>query len=903
MTAPGGSNDISVRVQLTDDLSAPAAIVNKHLKDMEDAARAARIELNQLQTSLRRVGAQMVRTSISTHNLTNRLRAQAAMVALLSRQYRGLQRSMQMQLNMQQRLQTSTTRTTRGTNRFGNVLGRMRKIAGIATKGLALLTVGVLALASAMQLAAGAQAILAVVPALASVASLAAFLPTALFAVVGAFVALKIATKGVGDALKAAFSGDAEAFNEALKKLTPSAQKFVRAFRDFAPLFKGLGRLMQETMFEPLARRIKPMLESVFPILAAGLVLVSKELGYLGSELLEFFMMAEGKNMLAAYLVGAADLLNGLRSGLKPLLAGLSNVAVAIAPLWKEFTAHLGTAMAMFGLWMSNIAQSGQLEGWIRTAVDTLKFLGQILAAVFSLLGAVFKAAGTAGGSLGGLATVLEKIALWASSMEGQAALASFFQSLVTLASELAPLLTVVAGIIGNVLAPAIADIAVGLAPGLEAVLTALGEALALLAPHMGPLAQAIGQVLIAVAPLLPVVGQLAALIAQNLAVVFQVLAAVLDPLVKTLLPPLTVLMTGFASIMESRGPMIQQIIGSISGALAKLIPFGVKIAEVFAEKINQFLPQFIEIGDKMLPVILKLVEAFGTFWAAALEELMPYLGDLIGAGLMLAMTFLQMLPALLPIIEAGTRLLNEVVIPNIGFFMFFTKVVLGLAVGFVFLFSKVVEFVVAAVKKLGEFQQFMMDKWQQVYDVATRPFLNAWNAIKSGFIDKLLDGIGSVLGKIGEIASAIKNLPGLNMIPGLWTGGPAVPGQKYMTGELGPEIFVDMAGRTKMLGQFGPETNVFSQPGVVIPNHLVGAFQGLQASMDRQQQRLANRTKEPAMAAVASGKQAPAVVEGDTHYHVTTTIHSAGNVDEMMVERAIRKTIKAVERDRRERR
>jgi phage-related protein len=902
MTAPSSPDPINVRVILTDDLSAPAAIVNKHLKDMEDAARAARIELNRLQTSLRRVGMQMVRTSIQTHNLTNRLRAQAAMVALLARQYRGLQRQMQLQLTMQQRVNASTNRSTRSTRRFGNVLGRMRKIAMLATKGIAMLTVGILALAAAMQVASSAQAIMAVIPAFGTLASLAAFLPTALFALVGAFVALKVATKGVGDAMKAAFSDDAEAFQEALEKLTPSAQKFVKAFREFAPLFKGLGRLMQETMFEPLARRIKPMLEAIFPVMVSGLVLVSKELGLLGAEFLEFLTMAEGKNMLAAYLVAAADLLNGIRSGLKPLLVGFSDMAVAIAPLWAMFTEKLGIAMKVFGLWLSEISKSGQLEQWILTAVNLLKLLGQILGAVFIILGSLFSAAGSAGGSISGLAEVLDRIAAWTSSMEGQEALGSFFQSIVTLAAELVPLLTTVAGIIGKVLAPAIAEIAVGLAPGINAVLQALGEALAILAPHMGPLAESISMLLIALSPLLPVVGKLAALIAQQLARSIGLMAKLLVPVVESLMPAFNVMFGVLGAILEKSGPVIEQVMTKIADAMARMVPFAIKIADLFAEKFVEYFPQFAAILEKMLPIIMKVIDSFGNYFVQALEQLMPHLPDLINAALMLALAFAQVLPSLIPVIEAGLRFLNEVIIPNLPLITWFIELILKLAIGFIFLLSKVVNFVSFALEKLGAFYKFMLDKWQQVYDLTVKPFLNAWKAIKEGFIDKLVAAIENVLGKIGDIINSIKNIPGASFLPGLWTGGPVTPGQKYMTGELGPEMFVDMAGRTRMLGQFGPETNTFSQPGFVIPNHLTGAFEGLRESMDRQQARMANRTREPAMAAMAGRKQEPATVEGDTHYHVTANFNGTGDLSTADIDRTIRKTIKSIERERRER-
>ncbi len=60
--------------------------------------------------------------------------------------------------------------------------------------------------------------------------------------------------------------------------------------------------------------------------------------------------------------------------------------------------------------------------------------------------------------------------------------------------------------------------------------------------------------------------------------------------------------------------------------------------------------------------------------------------------------------------------------------------------------------------------------------------------------------------------------------VPGLWTGGPVTPWQPTMVGELGPEVFMPMAGSPRVVGADGPELVQFATPGVVIPNHLVTA-------------------------------------------------------------------------------
>lgn len=53
-------------------------------------------------------------------------------------------------------------------------------------------------------------------------------------------------------------------------------------------------------------------------------------------------------------------------------------------------------------------------------------------------------------------------------------------------------------------------------------------------------------------------------------------------------------------------------------------------------------------------------------------------------------------------------------------------------------------------------------------------------------------------------------------------TGGPVDTMKPWLVGEVGPELFVPTVGPMKVIGADGPEFGRFSQPGVVIPNHLV---------------------------------------------------------------------------------
>ncbi len=51
------------------------------------------------------------------------------------------------------------------------------------------------------------------------------------------------------------------------------------------------------------------------------------------------------------------------------------------------------------------------------------------------------------------------------------------------------------------------------------------------------------------------------------------------------------------------------------------------------------------------------------------------------------------------------------------------------------------------------------------------------------------------------------------------------------MVGELGPELFVPLAGPAKVIGGDGPEIMRFSSSGMIIPNHLIAPAVAAQAA------------------------------------------------------------------------
>src|SRR6185312_6866780 len=120
--------------------------------------------------------------------------------------------------------------------------------------------------------------------------ALAATIPAAIGTMVGALAALKLATNGVGAALKTAFDpAKAKQFDAAMQKLSPSARSFVREIQKLHPAFHQLQQDVQQVFFNQLEGSVTYTARSLLPVLHKGLVGLSVDLGKIGSNLITAF--------------------------------------------------------------------------------------------------------------------------------------------------------------------------------------------------------------------------------------------------------------------------------------------------------------------------------------------------------------------------------------------------------------------------------------------------------------------------------------------------------------------------------------------------------------------------------------------------------------------------------------
>lgn len=316
-------------------------------------------------------------------------------------------------------------RVNRQLDKLDKHLDRIGQVA--RRGGLAVLAASAIALAPALASATGGVAglTLALTAAIAQAAGLAVALPAAAAAGIAAMATLKLALTGVGDTLGKAVEGDMKKFEEGLASLSASARTFTR---QLGLALLGLRTNVQEAFFRPLVAESRGLGALLRGPVQQGMAGVAASMGRVGARVVQVAREARSIAFLRAVFAAVARAVDNASAGVAPLLRGfraLASAFLGVIPKMGTGVAHLAAAT---GRWMQQIVRTGQAARWFTGALTTLRLLGSIIGNVGTTLGGVFGAASASGGNL--LVTIdriTARMAAWATSSGGRAALLDFF--------------------------------------------------------------------------------------------------------------------------------------------------------------------------------------------------------------------------------------------------------------------------------------------------------------------------------------------------------------------------------------------------------------------------------------------------------------------------------------------
>jgi len=333
-------------------------------------------------------------------------------------------------------------------SRIENETNRSGRKGGLSfTKGFSTVLSGLGAAVLPSLIALGVEAAAALAPAAVAIGGT---LPAAIFTLIGTMAVLKMATNGIGDALKSAFDpSKAAQFNEAMKKLAPAARTFVNNLREFHPIFHQMQQDVQQTFFTQLNGAFVRATNQLIPRLRVGLHQLAGDLGQLGSNLIAAF--GNGREDIASIFIAAHEAIKPFIPLVGQLAGAFLTIGAVAGPLFASLSSGFAGLLKQFVDFINAEAASGGLAQFFDDALVVLRQFGDLIGQVFGLLMQVFGALQDTGGqSLGMLSRIVGMLNDFFGSATGHQVLISVFTLLNTVLESLFKILTPLLPVVGQ---------------------------------------------------------------------------------------------------------------------------------------------------------------------------------------------------------------------------------------------------------------------------------------------------------------------------------------------------------------------------------------------------------------------------------------------------------------------
>jgi len=634
----------------------------------------------------------------------------------------------------------------------------------------------------------GVELVAALAPA---AVALSATIPAAIFTLIGTMAVLKMATSGLGDALKTAFDPTKAAqFNAAMKKLAPAAQSFVKEIQALHGPFKQLQQDVQQTFFVQLQGVLTRVSNQLLPTLRTGLHNLSSDIGKMGKSLLTAF--GNGKEDLASIFIAAHAAITPFIPVVGQLATAFLTIAAVAGPMLATLSGGFARLLGNFSAFIAQAADSGALSKFFDDAMVIVRQLGGFLGNVFDLVTSILSALQADGAqALGFLSLLVGQLAAFFATAQGKDVLTNLFLLLNTVLSTLAqiltPLLPVIVTLVGQ-LAGGLADALLKITPFLVTIANVLAK-------HPDLLLAAAGAWLVYKSALMAVA-------------VYEAIVDALNPVTWIVLAIAAIaagaylIYKNWDAVTRALTVALDAVKGFFVGIWTWIVSIGKDIGNWFTVTLPNF---FAAIPGKIWAALSALPAMLGNLFLGALHAA----GEAIGIGVGLILAYLITFPQMLW--EA---------IKDIGH-LFVDVWHIALSTGKAALDTGIAAIMFVFTKLPGKIEGFM----QRLPGIIGGAFRTAWSDAKRfvadgadavvGFVQRLPSRISGFMRNVGrDILSGLKAginsvISGFNSginrvssaihiglpnIPLLASGGLVNAPTLAVVGEAGPEAVIPMS-------------------------------------------------------------------------------------------------------------
>lgn len=350
-----------------------------------------------------------------------------------------------------------TSRLTRG---LDNVASKVARTSGALDK------MRLPAFAAGMAAAAGGASAFAV--SLVPVAASAAALPGAFLATKVATATLKVAMIGVGDAMSAVAEGDSKKLNEALKKLSPNAQQFVRTSAGFTKSFEPIRKGVQDRLFDNLGTQLKGVAGNLLPTATRGMNGLASSFNRSAIEAGKFGQSSIAKGALNAVFKSTTGVMNQANGAIQPVLRAVSRLVVLGLPLMQRMAGWAINGIKAGAAFVNSASGASKLSAWVQKSGDLLhRLIGIAKNLTVGIVNTFAQANKSGGDFLGTIEQMTAKFAAWSRTAAGQQQAANTFKLLQDVLKQIASVLPLVMGPLG-----ALAKLISTLPPGVQGTVT-----------------------------------------------------------------------------------------------------------------------------------------------------------------------------------------------------------------------------------------------------------------------------------------------------------------------------------------------------------------------------------------------------------------------------------------------
>lgn len=220
-----------------------------------------------------------------------------------------------------------------------------------------------------------------------------------------------------------ASKGELQAYQEALKRLSPQARQFVLSIEALAPALRKLQLKVQNELFRGLGEQLRRTAQADLPFLQKGLVGIATIINQAATSFLRWARSTEGALAINSVLTIIQQNLGNLLTAIGNVAHGLLTLFIGSGDNATRLSDALVTLTDNFDKWTKKITTPGKngksplddfFEKTMRTARNLKGILGDILTIIGSFFTAWFGSTEQTGKDpLTSLRESLDKVAKW----------------------------------------------------------------------------------------------------------------------------------------------------------------------------------------------------------------------------------------------------------------------------------------------------------------------------------------------------------------------------------------------------------------------------------------------------------------------------------------------------------